>query len=107
MIIKHKGTLALKQIHDHVNLSERSFERYFKAFIGISPKQFSDIQRIHFSLNLMRDRSDKLVHHALLAGFYDQAHFNRSFMKAVGSTPKEYLNNRNLLSDLYNNELLS
>ncbi|GAA0374976.1 helix-turn-helix domain-containing protein [Bacillus horti] len=101
MIVKHKGSVSLKQVQEYVNLSERSLERYFKAYTGISPKQFSDIHRLQFALDLMRDNSDKLVNHALFAGYYDQAHFNRSFTKMVGSTPKEYLTSRNLLSDLY------
>ncbi|OUS74025.1 hypothetical protein B1748_22050 [Paenibacillus sp. MY03] len=102
-IRKSGGTLQLGEVRDRVNLSERTLERHFKQYTGLSPKSFSDIQRMQNALRLMNRYPDKLVNHAMLAGYYDQAHFNRAFAKLVGTTPSKYLSEKNLLSDLYNN----
>ncbi|XID93716.1 helix-turn-helix domain-containing protein [Paenibacillaceae bacterium WGS1546] len=105
LMIEHRGALAIGDVRESVNLGERSFERLFKTYAGVSPKRFSDIRRIHGVLENMRCRSDGWVDRALRAGFYDQPHFNRTFRRMVGATPTEYMKTRNLLSDLYNMDI--
>lgn len=104
MIARSNGMMRIKELADKSNLSERSLERNFKTVYGITPKQYADLSRIHHVLKHMRSNgtSLKLLDYALAGEYYDQAHFIRMFKNVVGVTPRSYLQNNDLLSDLYN-----
>lgn len=44
----------LKSIQNELRISERSLERYFKEYIGVSPKLYERINRFQYTLRSMR-----------------------------------------------------
>lgn len=92
LILEHKGQLGIKAVRDKVFLTERTFERKFKAQVGLSPKQFAKIIQFKSSLNqLTSENYGQLLDIGYDSGFSDQSHFIRSFKKYTGKTPTEFL----------------
>jgi AraC-like DNA-binding protein len=90
-ILQSKGAVSLKEVQRYLQLSERSMERRFKEYIGISPKLFSRICRFQASLiNLRNNNFDKLTDIAYENDYADQSHFIRSFKEFAGVSPLHY-----------------
>lgn len=90
-ILESNGTHPLKDLQEKVQLSERSFERRFKEYVGISPKLFSRICRFQGSLRQMRSNNyEKLSDIAFENDYADQSHFNRAFKEFSGFSPNQY-----------------
>lgn len=99
-IIHSKGSISLKQLQLELQLSERSFERKFKSYVGISPKLFSRICRFQTSLNQLRERSyTKLSDIAFENDYTDQSHFIRSFKEFAGFSPNQYQKQSNEVAE--------
>lgn len=91
------GRQSIKQVADKVFLSERQLQRLFKKEVGLSPKKYASIIRLHQARTALKQAGTAtLAEVAYLAGYYDQAHFNREFKKCIGITPGAYLVNKGL-----------
>ena len=94
LILMSKGQIKIKELLDQLPLTERTLERSFKAYVGLSPKQFSKIIQFQSSLNQLTDaKFEKLTEVGLDSGFSDQSHFIRTFKSYTGQTPSSYLKN--------------
>ncbi len=97
-MIKSEGSVSLKELQQKLIITERSFERKFKHYVGISPKLFSRICRFQASLNQLRtNRFGKLSDIAFDNGYADQSHFIRVFKEFSGSVPDRYRKQSNEL----------
>lgn len=86
----------LKQVQADLKISERSLERLFKSYIGISPKLYSRICRFQSALKTLRTANfNALTEIAYLENYFDQSHFIRDFKYFTGTTPKSFLLNAN------------
>ncbi len=63
--------------------------RKFKAKVGLTPHTFQLQNRIRMAQRLLQT-AQPLAEIALLTGFSDQSHFNRTFKKWVGVSPALY-----------------
>lgn len=87
-IWKCNGNLDLADLRSNLFLTERSFERKFKQYIGLSPKLFSRIVKFQSSLQSLRTASfDKLSDIAYRHEYADQSHFIRNFKEFAGCSP--------------------
>ena len=64
--------------------------RDFRALLGTSPYRYLQHRRVDLAKRLLREGTS-LADAAHGAGFADQSHFGRTFRKAVGLSPKEWL----------------
>jgi AraC-like DNA-binding protein len=88
LIIQSKGNIPIKELHQRLQLSERSLQRKFNQSIGISPKLFSRICRFQQSLNQLRTSSyDRLSDIAYENEYADQSHLVRAFKEFTGLSP--------------------
>lgn len=99
-ILQHKGSVSSKDLENFTGYSERHLERKFEDYLGISPKKYTNIIRLHYFLSLMKEAaSDKnmtaLSYHA---GYSDQSHLIREFKKNIGLTPRQYINTENKMA---------
>ncbi len=73
-----------------VGLSSRQLRRLFNYYIGTTPKFFGQVVRFQYILNAKPSasslRDNKIFYDV---GFYDQAHFIKSFSKFYGVTPSK------------------
>lgn len=74
------------------SVSIRTFQRYFREVIGISPKLFCQVLRHKYVLELLYQNPEIKWSDIQLNGFYyDFAHFTKDFTHFSGLTPKKYL----------------
>jgi AraC-like DNA-binding protein len=72
-------------------VSEGHLARVFRRETGSGPHNFHVLLALHRAKALLR-RHVPLVEAALAAGFYDQAHLNREFVRTYGMTPAAFRN---------------
>ncbi len=90
-IIQSKGVIALKELQQHMQLTERSFERRFNQHVGITPKLFAKICRFQACLQQLKNNDySKLSDIAFDNGYADQSHFIRAFREFAGSSPWQF-----------------
>lgn len=88
-ILKKKGNLETEK-ELATGLSPRQLRRYFNHYIGTSPKALCQVVRFQHILNA-KQPADSQEDHKLYfdVGFYDQAHFIKTFTKFYGVTPSK------------------
>ncbi|MCS3529011.1 response regulator transcription factor [Chryseobacterium sp. JUb7] len=99
-ILQKKGEVSMKELEHFTGYSERQIERKFAEHIGISPKKYCNIIRLHYFLGLMKtsDKNENLAGLSYSAGYSDQSHLIKEFKNNTGLTPKEYLKIKNKLA---------
>lgn len=83
------GRARLADLFQSLPLGQRQLERLFRHQVGMTPKQFSRIQRVALVRNQLRT-DQPLLDTALACGYSDQAHFIHDFKSVVGMTPGQY-----------------
>jgi transcriptional regulator GlxA family with amidase domain len=81
---------------DAVGLSERQLRRRFAVAVGLGPKSFAKVTRLHLAVSAARTalaggiRPDWALI-ALQVGCYDQPHLLAEFRAALGCSPSVFL----------------
>lgn len=89
LIVESKGTRTIKSLTEQLHTTERTLQRQFSAYVGVSPKQFSKIIQFQFSFTqISEDSLSKLADVVYERGYADQSHFIRDFKKYAGQSPK-------------------
>lgn len=83
-----------------LGMSRRTLERRMRSLIGITPNQMLSFWRIRKARELLLRGKTPLADIAVLAGFYDQAHFTNLFHEATMESPAQY--RRRKLSQISN-----
>jgi AraC-like DNA-binding protein len=96
----YDGTLRrVDDIADRLGYGVRQASRQFLDEIGVSPRVFLNIVRLHRALRLLADDpSDTLAGLAAEAGFFDQSHFVREIKRYTGVSPLELMRRMNAAS---------
>ena len=86
------GTDILSEMLSKLDLNERTFQRMFKKYVGVTPNQYRRICQFQLSFYQLRSKDfNKLTDIAYDNGFADQSHFIRSFKEFTRITPNDYL----------------
>lgn len=99
-ILQNKGAVSSKELEKFTGYSERHLERKFEFHMGISPKKYGNIIRLHYFLSLINKSFDdkNMTVLSYEAGFSDQSHLIREFKNNIGLTPKQYLKTENKMA---------
>ncbi|MBE6738996.1 MAG: helix-turn-helix domain-containing protein [Ruminococcaceae bacterium] len=82
--------LNMRDLADMDNVSLRYFEKLFKEYSGVSPKEYMDSRRISYIKILLCENNMTLDEIAQRLSFYDSGHLCRFFKQKTGLTPTEY-----------------
>ena len=75
----------IAEIAREVGISERQLERAFEIRVGLSPKSFARVARLHAAIRATGSWAER----AAASGFADQAHLGREVKRLSGLTPTE------------------
>lgn len=84
------AAITLSDLAGEAGLSRLQLLRAFSVQLGLTPHAYIVQQRVQLARRLIRERHP-LAEVAMLAGFYDQPHMTRWFVKQFGVTPRRYL----------------
>jgi AraC-like DNA-binding protein len=88
IIRRSRGNARIRDVASTVGTTDRTLERLFDAYVGMTPKMFS---------RLMRFRS-YIESPDLDAGYFDDSHRIRDFHQFSGTTPGELARERNAMN---------
>jgi AraC-like DNA-binding protein len=100
-IERSRGLLTVKALREHLNSDERTLQRRFEAWVGLTPKQAMRIARFRHVLALLAARPRQtLARIAALCGYTDQAHLTKEFGSLARTTPAAYAHERGVVGFL-------
>jgi AraC-like DNA-binding protein len=79
--------VGLQTVSDLVGLSRSYFSRAFKTSTGLSPHRWLVQARVTKAKEMLLTSGLSLAQIAIDVGFADQAHFTRTFARAIGESP--------------------
>ncbi len=91
-MMQNSNADVLSQLLKDLNLTERTFQRIFKKYVGITPNEYRRICQHYFAFSQLKSEYfEKLTDVAYTNGYFDQSHYIRSFKEFTNTTPNEYL----------------
>lgn len=91
-LMQNPNTDALSQLVEELCLTERSFQRIFKKYVGTSPNQYKRICQFYCAFSQLKGKHFNNQTDVVYAnGYFDQSHYIRSFKEFTDTTPSEYL----------------
>ncbi len=82
-----RGQARIPELAEGYGRSRRQFERAFLQATGLSPKQFSVIERFTHASELLATGTASLADIAAACGYADQSHMNRDFRRLAAGSP--------------------
>lgn len=90
-IIADKGQTSIGALCKELFLTGRTFERRFRAAVGVGAKQFATMIRFQSTLAQLHEKeAAKLTDIVYAHGFADQSHFIKVFKTYTGKTPSAF-----------------
>jgi AraC-like DNA-binding protein len=90
MIALSDGNCALRDVARTIGVGERRLQQLFHAHVGLSPRSWSRLSRLHGCLRALRSLGEPCwAELAIRSGFYDQSHLVNEFRALAGLTPTE------------------
>ena len=101
LILESQGTLPMAEVCARTGIGERSLERAFARFVGLTPKFYSRVVRFSAIFRAANGEGPSLSDLSLHAGYYDQPHFHRNFKAFTGENPSEYAFGQASMANLF------
>jgi AraC-like DNA-binding protein len=89
---------CVQEVVKNTFLTQRSMDRYFQEYLGLSPKKMSRLVRFEQSFSALH--KDKNTFNLYDFGYYDQAHYSKEFKVFCGLSPTEYLKSTYFIQNL-------
>lgn len=91
--------LSLKSLADIAGMSPNYFSSFFHDISGITLWEYINSKRIEAAMRLItKENSQNIIDIAMICGFNNSTHFNKTFKKVTGMTPTEYRNSDDILA---------
>jgi len=92
LIAESGGRRPLRDVAAAVGVGERRLQQLFHAHVGLSPRAWARLARLHDCLRALRLQSAPAwADVAVGSGFYDQSHLVNEFRALCGVTPTEFM----------------
>ncbi|QEM08962.1 bifunctional helix-turn-helix domain-containing protein/methylated-DNA--[protein]-cysteine S-methyltransferase [Mucilaginibacter rubeus] len=96
-----KAQPKLDEVAEHVNLSPFHFQRMFKDWAGVTPKQFLQYLSVEHAKEILKQEDANVFNTALETGLSGGGRLHDLFIKVEGMTPGEYRNGGAMLQINY------
>ncbi|MFV0536256.1 MAG: helix-turn-helix domain-containing protein [Dysgonomonas sp.] len=94
LINRTKGQISVSDVLRHVNVNYKWLERNFTKYLGLTPKEYIQLQRFISAYIGLHNQPNDLLNVAVTSGYYDYNHFLKEFKDFTGKTPIEYIYNK-------------
>ncbi|VTU17555.1 transcriptional activator FtrA [Variovorax sp. PBL-H6] len=92
LIAASGGGRPLREVAETVGVGERRLQQLFHAHVGLPPRAWSRLARLHGCLRALRRQTNPdWAQMAIDHGYYDQSHLANEFRALCGLTPTEFL----------------
>lgn len=88
--LHYDEALTTSQLAEMAGLSVSQFERRFRHAFGSSPRQYLLRVRIENAARMLVETEQTISQIAHACGFFDHAHFSRSFRRIMNTSPSEH-----------------
>ena len=88
--LHYSDSMTVAEMADIAGFSESHFMRFFKETFGVSFITYLNDYRLSMAARLLLATEDNILDVSQQVGFDNLSHFNRSFKKKYGKTPREY-----------------
>lgn len=82
--------IIVDDLASHANMSRRSFDRHFRAALGLSPKAWLNQQRVNLAKRVIENNPVTLDKLAEQVGFDNAVTLRFNFNKYIGVSPSQY-----------------
>jgi AraC-like DNA-binding protein len=91
-LLENQDADVLAQILHDLALTERTFQRIFKKYVGITATEYRRICQFQMAFyQLKSGQFENLTDVAYTNGYFDQSHYIRSFREFTAMTPNDYV----------------
>ena len=87
--------LTVRDLSEHVGLSESHFSKVFRNKTGSSPLDYFISLKMQEAIRLLTNQSLKIKEVAYRLGYHDPYYFTRIFTKQIGASPGSFLKTSN------------
>ena len=92
---RYNEKLSLDDLAKEARMSKSTFVRKFIYICKLTPAEYITRKRIEVAINMLISSNASVSEIAEKVGFYDTAHFSRTFKKLNSVTPLEYRKQKN------------
>lgn len=91
VIDHHHGKVSIRELSDHIGISQNHLGTLFKRVVGTSVKELARLYRFEHVLQFI-DQTESVdwTQIAQQFGYYDLSHINKDFVMFSGHSPTEY-----------------
>lgn len=85
------GLISIYELSKRNFTTVRQLERNFKKFVGLSPKEYSNIIRFQKALSIIKksDKNRSFLDIAFECGYYDHSHLTNEIKRNTGLSPSQ------------------
>lgn len=87
---RREKPIRVADIVEHSNKCPEHVSRAFKTYLGMSPSQYLNRQRLEYAADLLESSNYPLLEICYSVGFDNPSYFHRLFKKHYGLTPAAY-----------------
>lgn len=98
LIHETKGQISVVNVIGKLGVNYKWLERNFSKHLGLTPKEYIQLQRFLYAYVNMYNEPDDLLSVAITNGYYDYNHFLKVFKDFTGRTPIEYISKKEISS---------
>ena len=80
----------LHQLYKYAPYAQSKLNKYFKEYVGTTLIAYITKQKINYACNLLQNTNFSVIYISNTLNYASLAHFNRTFKKETGKTPREY-----------------